>query len=69
MTEDFTLTAIERTHPVWAKAERYLQHHLERARERNDNPLPPDETALVRGEIKALKALLRLGQEKPPIDG
>lgn len=68
--EDFTLDSVERASTVWAKIEKHLSRRLEKARDRNDSPLPPDETALVRGEIKALKALLRLGQEKPPqVDG
>jgi len=72
MTErdDLALDTVERGSPVWLKIEKHLAQRLERARGRNDNPLPPEETALVRGEIKALKALLRLGREPmPPMDG
>jgi len=65
--DDFTLDSMERATPLWLKIAGHLNQRLEKARARNDNLLPPDETAAVRGEIKALKALLRLGQEKPPI--
>lgn len=68
--KDFWLNAVERTSPAWRKAEAFMQERLQRLREKNDKPLPPDETAQVRGEIAALKALLRLGREPmPPIDG
>lgn len=68
--EDFQLSAIERTSSAWIKAEAFMKDRLQRLREKNDRALPPDETAGVRGEIAALKALLRLGREPmPPIDG
>lgn len=67
---EFDLTPIERTSSVWVKCEAFLKDRLQRMREKNDRALPPDETAQVRGEIAALKALLRLGREPmPPIDG
>lgn len=67
---EFDLTAIERTSSAWVKAEAFMNARLQKLREKNDKPLPPDETAVVRGEIAALKALLRLGREPlPPIDG
>lgn len=67
MIESPILTPAETNSPVWVKLERYLTHALERARKRNDDPLTADQTALVRGEIKALKALLSLGRPLPPI--
>lgn len=68
--KEFDLTAIERTSPVWNKIEAFLNDRLRRLREKNDRLLPPDETAALRGEIAAHKALLRLGREPmPPIDG
>lgn len=65
--ETSILTPAEVNTPVWNKIERYLRRRLEAARERNDGLLAPDETALVRGEIKALKGLLSLGRPLPPI--
>jgi hypothetical protein len=68
--QEFDLTAVERTSSTWIKAEAFLKDRLQRLREKNDRPLPPDETALVRGQIAEVKALLRLGREPmPPIDG
>lgn len=66
---EFTLTTGERINPLWHKISRYLDRRLDRARKRNDQPLSPEDTALVRGEIKALKGLMALGQELPPVDG
>ena len=67
---EFDLSAIERTSPTWVKCEAFLTDRLKKLREKNDKALPPLETAQVRGEIAALKALLRLGREPmPPIDG
>lgn len=68
--KDFELSASERASPAWVKADAFLKDRLQKLREKNDRLLPPDETAQVRGEIAALKALLRLGREPmPPIDG
>lgn len=68
--KDFELTAIERTSSTWVKCDRFLSERLQKLREKNDRVLPPDQTAALRGEIAALKALLRLGREPmPPIDG
>lgn len=68
--DDFVLNAVERTSTAWLKAEAFMRDRLQRLRERNDKPLLPEETAQVRGEIAALKALLRLGREPmPPTDG
>lgn len=65
--ESVILTPAEVNTPVWIKLERYLRRRLDSARERNDGPLAPDETAQVRGEIRALKGLLSLGRPLPPI--
>lgn len=65
--EEFRLTPQETQSEVWLKLSRYLERRLARARDRNDGPLPPDQTATVRGEIAALKGLLDLGKSLPPI--
>lgn len=66
--ESKLLTPSEVNTPVWHKLERYLRRRLEAARERNDGPLTADETAAVRGEIKALKGLLALGRPLLPVE-
>ena len=51
--------------PTWVYIKGYIQTEIERLRERNDS-LTADErkTAHIRGEIKALKRLLHLPDEK-----
>jgi len=66
--EDYVLTTIERTSPLWIKIEQFLTQRIEKSRAMNDAPLTPEHTARLRGEIAALKALARLGREPmPPI--
>ena len=68
--EDFTLDSHERASPLWQKVERFIAHRIEKLHGRNETDLSPQDTAAVRAEIKALRALKRLGQEKPPqVDG
>ncbi len=68
--ETLELDSADLASTTWLKVKGQVERLIEKARARNDNPLPPEETAALRGEIKALKALLRLGQEKPPaMDG
>jgi hypothetical protein len=64
---NFKLTQSEASSDLWQKLDKYLTRRLEAAREKNDGPLHPDETARVRGEIKSLKQLQALGKLKPPI--
>ena len=69
--DDFRLTYGERSSAAWHRIERYLTHRLDRARKRNDGALSAEETAMVRGEIAALKGLLALGEQpiSPPFGG
>ena len=68
--QDFTLSTVERTSSLWIKLEQFMAERLDKAHARNEQNLPPEETAKIRGEIAALKALMRLGREPmPPIDG
>lgn len=68
MSETFTLSTAEVNTPVWFKIKGHLEQRLERVRGLNDAPRPEAETAALRGEIKALKGLLALGKELPPIE-
>ena len=64
----FKLTQSEASSDLWQKLDKYLAKRLEMAREKNDGPLHPDETARVRGEIKSLKQMQALGKIRPPIE-
>ena len=71
MTNDFLpfeLSAGEKSHPLWARLQSYLQQLLDAARKRNDDPAMGDaETATVRGKIAAYKAIIALGEDRPVI--
>lgn len=45
---------------VWRRLTALLEKQLKELRERNDADLDPQSTALIRGQIKATKALLDL---------
>ena len=64
MENEFRLTEIESASALWARLSTHLEERLRILREKNDNPIDPIETARIRGEIKAVKQLLDVGQ--PP---
>lgn len=64
--EEFELTAGEKASPVWIRLTTYLQAELDLARARNDSPkLSEHDTATLRGDIKRLKALIALNEDRP----
>lgn len=67
--ETFTLSPGDRANPLWPKLRGFLEKRLASARLRNDGPLPEEETWRIRGQIIELKALLRLDEDLPPMDG
>lgn len=63
------LTAAEQASPVWEKIRDLLTKRLATLRTQNDNPqLPVETTQAIRGQISAIKFLLTLDQESPPIE-
>ena len=63
----FELTAGEKVSPLWVRLKTHLESELDLARKRNDNPkLTEHETAALRGDIKRLKLILSLGDDRPP---
>jgi len=65
---DFVLSDGERHHPLWVRLSAHLTMRLAQLRGKNDGPLTENETATLRGQIAALKAIINLGDE-PPRDG
>lgn len=51
---------IDFTSPTWLQVVAWLRAEIARARERNDGALDADQTATLRGEIRAMKRLLGL---------
>ncbi|MFH1302214.1 MAG: hypothetical protein ABIK07_14230 [Planctomycetota bacterium] len=51
---------LETRSPTWVFIRQYAEREVAALRERNDKALDADQTAAVRGQIKALKRLLSL---------
>lgn len=63
---DNFLTQDERTSPVWQSVKGHLERMLAKRRIENDNPkLTSVETAMLRGQIQTLRAMIALGAEPP----
>jgi hypothetical protein len=61
----FTLNQGERATPLWSRLKVHLKERLEETRRRNGDPQTPDETLMLRGEIRLLKRLLLLDEDEP----
>lgn len=68
MTE-FILSEQDKSTSLWLRLLSHFEDRLALARIRNDAPLSDHETATIRGEIKALKALIRLNVTRPIVAG
>lgn len=67
--ERFTLNELERMSPVWLRIKANAERELELLRQQNDSEtLDERKTALIRGEIKALKKLLAAERDTTPGD-
>jgi hypothetical protein len=62
---DFELTQHDKAQGLWLRLCAHFEGRLAEARMRNDKPLSKLETASLRGEIRCLKALIRLGEDRP----
>lgn len=67
--EHFTLITSDKASGLWLRLLAHLQSRLADARARNDKPLTELETAALRGEIKCLKSLIALGNDRPLVTG
>lgn len=67
--ERFTLNDLERASPVWLRIKAHIEEEMSLLRQRNDTPtLDERNTALIRGEIAALKKLLAAEKDRPTGD-
>ncbi len=64
---EFTLDRNDVASVVWAKLSKHIESKIARLRVRNDANIGPDDTAMIRGEIKGLKNLLALAQPDPAV--
>ncbi len=66
---DFMLTEGEKAHPLWLRLKAHWIDQLAELRVRNDDPSRPElDTAALRGQIKTLKTIIALGDERPALE-
>lgn len=65
----FSLSEDDRHNPLWLRLRSHLTEELDAARGRNDRPLSETETAAIRGEIRTLKRIVALGDDRPELTG
>jgi hypothetical protein len=63
--EPFELTANDKASSLWLRLRAHLDDRLAAARLRNDGALSEYQTASLRGEIKTLKHIIALGDDRP----
>ena len=66
---DFALSEADKAHGLWLRLRAHFEERLALARQRNDAIQPEDMTAALRGEIKTLKGLIALGDDRPIVPG
>lgn len=66
---DFTLSDNDKAQGLWVRLKAHLEDRLAAVRKRNDNPLTESETAVLRGEIRTLKHIIALGDDRPILTG
>lgn len=66
---DFHLSENDKSTALWLRLKAHMEGRLAAARVRNDGALTEAETAALRGEIRALKALIRLDAVRPIATG
>jgi hypothetical protein len=62
---DFEFTRHDRGTAVWVRLKAHLEDRLAAARQRNDVTQSEIDTAMLRGEIKCLKRLIALDDDRP----
>jgi hypothetical protein len=66
---DFTLSLHDKSQGLWVRLKAHLEERLADARLRNDRVQSEQDTAVTRGEIRCLKTLIRLGDDRPILTG
>ena len=66
---DFELTEHDKASSLWVRLLDHLEDRLAAARVRNDMPMGECETASLRGEIRAMKRIIALGDSRPIVTG
>lgn len=61
----FELSDAEKNSPMWARLKAHFEQRLHSCRLQNDRTQPEPQTAELRGQIKCLKAMIALGEDRP----
>jgi hypothetical protein len=69
MIEPFHLSENDRAQGLWLRLKAHLEERLDAKRKQNDSALSKMQTAALRGEIKALRDLIALGNDRPFVTG
>lgn len=62
----FQLTDAEKASPMWARLKQRYNDRIEALHLELEQDIPETKTALIRGQIKALREQLALDKELPP---
>lgn len=65
----FKLTQQDKASNLWLRLQEHFRNRLADVRAKNDAVQDEAKTATLRGEIRAIKSILALGEESPPMDG
>lgn len=65
MTDLFRLTEYDKAQSLWLRLKAHLDERLAYLRQKNDGFSSEYETASLRGEIRSLKRLIALGDDRP----
>jgi hypothetical protein len=65
----FELSEADKASALWLRLKEHLETRLADARKRNDGVQPEADTAALRGEIRALKRIIALGDDRPFLTG
>lgn len=66
---DFNLSEHDKAQGLWLRLRAHLEARLADARVRNDGAMNDYETASLRGEIRTLKRIIALGDDRPDMTG
>ena len=63
---NFELTDGEKSHPLWKRLSAYLELRLVFLRQQNDDAdMTEQQTAALRGQIKSIRGIIALGDDRP----
>lgn len=68
--EPFALSEGDKRNPVWLRLQEELKARRQELSTKLEQPQPEIDTAIIRGQLRFCKEMLRLGEtELPPQDG